>query len=109
MAARCCSARIPTGSPASGSEESLQAIALKDVVEYHRAHIGADRAALVVAGDVDVAWLKAAVARRFGAWRPAATPLPAVTATVKLRRRRVLLVDAPGSAQVVFLAGCDRA
>jgi len=73
----------PYGRPASGSEESLQAIALKDVLEYHRAHIGADRAALVVAGDVDVGWLKAAVARRFGAWRPAATPLPAVAATAK--------------------------
>jgi zinc protease len=102
----------PYGRPASGSEASLQAITLKDVVEYHRAHIGADRAALVVAGDVDVAWLKADVARRFGAWRPAAAPLPAVAATVKLRRRRVLLVDAPGSAQAYFWVGAtglDRA
>jgi zinc protease len=102
----------PYGRPASGSEESLQAIALKDVVEYHRAHIGADRAALVVAGDVDVAWLKADVARRFGAWQPAATPLPAVAATVRLRKRRVLLVDSPGSAQSYFWVGAtglDRA
>jgi predicted Zn-dependent peptidase len=100
------------GRPASGSEDSLQAIALKDVIEYHRAHIGADRAALVVAGDVDVAWLKADVARRFGAWQPAATPLPAVAATVKLRKRRVLLVDSPGSAQSYFWVGAtglDRA
>ncbi|HEX3838233.1 MAG TPA: pitrilysin family protein [Steroidobacteraceae bacterium] len=102
----------PYGRPASGSEESLQRIALKDVVEYHRAHIGADRAALVVAGDVDVAWLKADVARRFGAWQPAATPLPALAATVKLRKRRVLLVDSPGSAQSYFWVGAtglDRA
>jgi zinc protease len=102
----------PYARPASGSEESLQAIALKDVVEYHRAHIGADRAALVVAGDVDVAWLKADVARRFGAWQPAATPLPAVAATVRLRKRRVLLVDSPGSAQSYFWVGAtglDRA
>jgi zinc protease len=100
------------GRAASGSEDSLQAVTLQDVVEYHRAHIGADRAALVVAGDVDVAWLKADVARRFGAWQPAAAPLPAVTATVKLRKRRVLLVDAPGSAQSYFWVGAtglDRA
>jgi predicted Zn-dependent peptidase len=102
----------PYARPASGSEDSLQGIALRDVVEYHRAHIGADRAALVVAGDVDVAWLKADVARRFGAWQPAATPLPAVSATVKLRKRRVLLVDSPGSAQSYFWVGAtglDRA
>ena len=102
----------PYGQPASGSEDSLQAITLRDVVDYHRAHIGADRAVLVVAGDVDVARLKADVERRFGDWRPAALPLPAVQPTVKLRRRRVLLVDAPGSAQSYFwlgATGLDRA
>jgi len=100
------------GQPAGGSEESLQAVTLKDVVEYHRAHIGADRAVLVVAGDVDVAWLKSAVERRFAGWQAAAAPLPELVPTQKLRRRRVLLVDAPGSAQSYFwlgATGLDRA
>lgn len=95
----------PYGQPASGSEDSLQAITPADVVAYHRAHIGADRAVLVVAGDIDVAWLKSAVEQRFAAWRPAAAPLPQVAPTMKLRRRRVLLVDAPGSAQCYFWLG----
>jgi predicted Zn-dependent peptidase len=102
----------PYGQPASGSEDTLQAITLRDVIEYHRAHIGAERAVLVVAGDIEVAWLKADVERRFAAGRPAAAPLPAVAPTVKLRRRRVLLVDAPGSAQSYFwlgATGLDRA
>lgn len=102
----------PYGQPASGSEDSLQAVTLKDVVEYHRAHLGADRAVLVVAGDIDVAWLKADVENRFGGWRRAAAPLPAVGTTPKLRRRRVLLVDAPGCAQSYFwlgATGLDRA
>jgi zinc protease len=95
----------PYGQPAGGSEESLQAITPRDVLEYHRGHIGADRAVLVVAGDIDVAWLKATVERRFGTWRPAAAPLPRLAPTVKLRRRRVLLVDAPGAAQSYFWLG----
>jgi len=102
----------PYGQPAMGSEDSLQAITLRDVSEYQRAHLGADRAVLVVAGDIDGAWLKAQVAQRFGAWRPAALPLPSLAPTVKLRRRRVLLVDAPGSAQSYFwlgASGLDRA
>ncbi|HEY1899040.1 MAG TPA: pitrilysin family protein [Steroidobacteraceae bacterium] len=102
----------PYGQPAGGSEDSLQAVTLKDVLDYHRAHIGADRAVLVVAGDVDVAWLKAVVERRFAAWRPATVPLPHLEPTVRLRRRRVLLVDAPGSAQSYFwlgATGLDRA
>jgi zinc protease len=93
------------GQPAGGSEESLQAVTLKDIGEYHRAHIGADRAVLVVAGDIEVNWLKAAVERHFGGWRRAGLPLPDVEPTVKLRRRRVLLVDAPGSAQAYFWLG----
>jgi zinc protease len=100
------------GQPPGGSEDSLQALASKDVVEYHRAQIGADRAVLVVAGDIDVAWLKSVVEQRFGGWRAAAAALPQVTPTVKLRRRRVLLVDAPGSAQSYFWlgsVGLDRA
>lgn len=102
----------PYGRPAGGSEETLQAVTLRDVVEYHHAHMGADRAVLVVAGDVDVAWLKSAVRQYLAAWRPAAAPLPPVPPTVKLRRRRVLLVDAPGSAQSYFwlgAVGLDRA
>jgi zinc protease len=95
----------PYGQPASGSEDSLQAVTLKDIVEYHRAHLGADRAVLVVAGDIDVAWLRSAVERHFGGWRRAGVPLPEVAPTVKLRRRRVLLVDAPGSAQSYFWLG----
>jgi zinc protease len=104
--------RHPYGQPAGGSEDSLQAITPRDVIEYHRAHIGADRAVLVLAGDLDVAWLKSAVERRFGSWRPAAVPLPQLDPTVKLRRRRVLLVNAPGSAQSYFWLGArglDRA
>jgi zinc protease len=102
----------PYGQPPGGSEDSLQSVTLKDVIDYHRAHIGADRAVLVVAGDVDVAWLKAVVEQRFGAWRAAAAPLPDVAPTVKLGRRRVLLVDSPGSAQSYFwlgATGLDRA
>ncbi|HTV77106.1 MAG TPA: pitrilysin family protein [Steroidobacteraceae bacterium] len=102
----------PYGQPAAGCEASLQAVTLQDVRDYHRAHIGADRAVLVIAGDVDVAWLKAAVALRFGRWRRAAAALPPIPPTVKLRRRRVLLVDSPGSAQSYFwlgATGVDRA
>jgi zinc protease len=95
----------PYGQPATGSEDTLQAITLRDVIEYHRAHFGADRAVLVIAGDIDVAWLKAQVGRRFATWRAAGAPLPAVAPTVKLGRRRVLLVDAPGAAQSYFWLG----
>ncbi|HTY49330.1 MAG TPA: pitrilysin family protein [Steroidobacteraceae bacterium] len=94
----------PYGRPVCGSELSLEQIRIEDVRGFWRAHAGADRAALVVAGDVDVAWLKAAVRQRFGGWRRAPEPLPR-TAPPARPRRRVLLVDAPGCAQTHFWLG----
>lgn len=95
----------PYGAPASGSEESLARLTRRDVLEYHRAHFGAERAVLAVAGDIEADWLRAEVERRFGQWGAAGVALPAPAPTVKLRRRRVLLVDAPGSAQAYFWLG----
>ncbi len=77
----------PYGQPPGGSEDSLQAVTRGDVLDFHRAHIGADRAVLVIAGDVDATWLKAAVRQRFGAWRRACAPLPQLAPTLRLRRR----------------------
>ena len=95
----------PYGRPVCGSEDSLGAIGLADVHEVHRAQVGADRAVLVVAGDVDVGWLKQAAAQLFGDWRQAAWPLPVLQPTAAVTRRKVLLVDAPGSAQSYFWLG----
>jgi len=61
----------PYGKPAAGSEASLAAITHQDVLEYYRAHIGADRLILVFAGDLDVAALKRDITERLGAWRKA--------------------------------------
>jgi len=95
----------PYGRPVCGSEDSLRAISVADVREYHRAQVGADRAVLAVAGDIDVGRLKRQAVRLFGGWRRAAAPLPVLAPTAAVTRRRVLLVDAPGSAQSYFWLG----
>jgi predicted Zn-dependent peptidase len=97
-------AGIPYSKPAAGSEVSLAAATHEDVLEYYREHIGADRLILVFAGDVDVDALKRDVTEAFGSWRRAGTRAVAVAVPepARVRGRRVLLVDAPDSAQAYF-------
>lgn len=92
----------PYSRPATGSEESLALISHEDVLEYYDAHIGADRLILVFAGDMDVAALKRDVVERLGNWRKARVAAAPVAETMRIRGRRVLLVDSPESTQTYF-------
>ena len=92
----------PYGRSVGGSERSLARITRADVTGYYAAQSAADRATLVIAGDFDPARMAADVAAAFGGWRRAAAPLPPLPAPARVSGRRVLLVDAPGSAQSYF-------
>jgi len=89
----------PYANAVSGSEASLARLTLADVKRYYAAQSGADHAILVIAGDFDPAQARRDVAAVFGSWQRAAAPLPALPAPARVHGRRLLLVDAPGSAQ----------
>jgi predicted Zn-dependent peptidase len=92
----------PYSRPVSGDESSLARITHDDVVHYYRAQSGADRATLVIAGDIDVERIRSDVTAIFGGWQRAQHPLPVLAAPARVTGRHVLLVDAPGSAQTYF-------
>ena len=92
----------PYGRPVGGSELSLARITHNDIAHYYAAQSGADRATLVIAGDIDVEQIRKDVATVFGGWQRATEPLPPLVAPARVTGRRVLLVDAPGSAQTYF-------
>lgn len=95
----------PYGRPQGGSERSLAAITQSDVVSYHAAHFGADRATLVFAGDLDPKWMKQALTQAFRGWAKSKSTLPRLEPAPRVSGRRVLLVDAPGSVQTYFWLG----
>jgi zinc protease len=95
----------PYARPVIGSETSLAHITHQDILGYYHAHFGADRLTLVVAGDVDSAWLKRAVSRSFAEWPRAPQPIVELPRPALVRDRSVLLVDSPGSAQTYFWIG----
>lgn len=92
----------PYGHPVGGSEQSLAQITLDDINRYYAAQTGADRATLVIAGDFNPAQIAKDVALVFGGWRRAPQALPSLPEARRVTGRRVLLVDAPGSAQSYF-------
>ncbi len=92
----------PYGRPVGGDESSLARITHDDITHYYSAQSGADRATLVIAGDIDIERIGKDVEMAFGAWRHAAQPLPVLAEPARVTGRRVLLVDAPGSAQTYF-------
>ncbi len=90
------------GNPIGGSETSLSCITRQQILQFHDEQFGAERLTLVFAGDLDQGWFKRAVSNAFASWRPAGAALPGVCAAPRAQGRRVLLVDAPGSAQTYF-------
>jgi predicted Zn-dependent peptidase len=95
----------PYGKPITGSEESLALLTREDVWQFYCQQVGADRLTLVFAGDFDPGELRAAVEAAFGHWRAAGSPLPPLEVPERRSGRKVLLVDAPGSAQTYFWIG----
>ena len=95
----------PYGRPQGGSERTLATITQGDVVSYHAANFGADRATLVFAGDLDVKSMRLALTTAFGGWAKAKGALPTLKAAPRVTGRRVLLVDSPGSVQTYFWLG----
>ena len=95
----------PFGRPQGGSERSLATLSQSDVVSYHAAHFGADRATLVFAGDLDPKWMRQALTTAFGGWAKSKAPLPELKPATRVTGRRVLLIDSPGSSQTYFWLG----
>src|SRR5258705_524850 len=95
----------PYGRPVGGSEQSLAQITRAQLSAYYAAQAGADRATLVIAGDFDPARISREVTALFGAWPRAAGKLAPLPDPPRVHGRRVLLEDAPGSAQTYLWLG----
>jgi zinc protease len=95
----------PYGRPVIGSETSLASITRQDVLDYRAAQFGADRLTLVFAGDLDAAWLKRAARKAFAEWPAAPVSASRLIQPPRVKGRRVLLIDSPGSVQTYFWIG----
>ncbi|CAN5332265.1 pitrilysin family protein [soil metagenome] len=95
----------PLSASALGDEAAIKATDSAALKAFWQAHYRPDQAALVVAGDITEAELRALAQTLFGAWqRPAvaASATATATAVVKTSSARVLFVDKPGAPQTAL-------
>ena len=93
----------PLAPAALGDEASLKAIDAAALRGFWQGHYRPDRAALVVAGDLSEAELRALVEPLFGAWKGAGEAAPAVPLPpARPVAARTVLVDKPGAPQTAL-------
>lgn len=95
----------PYGNPVGGSESTLANITHEKLQQFYEEQVGGDRLIISVVGNFNTAAMKARLTKAFGGWRPAAMPLPELTAAARQTGRRVLLIDKPGATQSYFWIG----
>lgn len=95
----------PYGKPTIGSETGLAAIDHASLARSYREQFGADRLILAVAGDFKAPAMKQKLSKAFAGWQKASAPVLSPAVAPKQVGRRVLLIDAPESAQSYFWAG----
>jgi len=93
----------PLAPNALGTEASIKAIDAAALRGFWQGHYRPERAALVVAGDLTEAELRALIEPLFGTWKPAgeaapATPLPKAQPIAA----RTIVVDKPGAPQTAL-------
>jgi zinc protease len=100
----------PYGYDALGTADSLHTITRDEVVKFHAGHYGPKASLLELTGDVSPAEARKLAEAAFGSWSAAgrSTAIPPAPPTP---RRKIVLVDKPGSPQtalVTFGVGMER-
>jgi zinc protease len=96
--------RHPYGYPEIGTEASIKAVERADLLGFWKKNIVPNNAALVVAGGIPLAELKALVEKELRDWQ-AGSPARPELGSIPSPAPRVVLVDKPGAAQTQLRVG----
>jgi predicted Zn-dependent peptidase len=91
--------------PLIGTESTVARIGRADLCHFHDQFLLSNHATIIVAGDVYPETLADELNRRFPASGRPRARLPEIAAPIARTRRRLLLIDRPGTAQAVVRAG----
>ncbi|RMG67268.1 MAG: insulinase family protein, partial [Calditrichaeota bacterium] len=89
----------------SGTEESVQKIQRRDLINFHKTWFHPNNATLVVVGDVKMEQLLPLLEKHFRNWQPAEVPRKNIADVPLKSGSEVYLIDRPGSIQSVIFAG----
>ncbi|MBK9070118.1 MAG: insulinase family protein [Myxococcales bacterium] len=101
----------PYGNPVIGLPETLRAISLQDVHDFHEQHYQPAAACLIIVGDVAAKDVRKMVDRRFASWQARRPPLPSPrpVAPALPSTSTIYVFDKPGTEQAVIYAGTPHA
>lgn len=100
----------PYGLPASGTgySEDIKALKREDLIKFHQDYIRPDNVTLFAVGSLPKEEVMREFMRAFGDWKaPEGRPVPTQPIAIPERpkAKKLVLVDQPGSAQSVIIAG----
>lgn len=95
----------PYGKSNIGTEETIQSFTPEDLQKFYDENFNVDNSFAVVVGDVQKEGLKTKLEEALGNWRKGNSGEPELQETKQVAKRKVYLVDKPGSAQSVVLIG----
>jgi zinc protease len=97
----------PYGQPftGSGTSASIRAITRQDLESYYRTHYLPNNAALAMVGDITPAEARRVAEKAFGGWPRGKVSAAAAPAAEPLSGTSVYVIDRPGAAQSVIVAG----
>jgi len=89
----------------SGTEASVKALQRNDLVRYYESYYHPNNAAIVVVGDITLKEMLPKLEALFKGWKPKAVPEMAIPAVKTPSATKIYLVDKPGAAQSMVVAG----
>jgi zinc protease len=97
----------PYGQPftGSGTESSIKAITRQDLVNYYKANYYPNNAAVVLVGDITLNEAKTKLETIFTKWKQGSVMQQEVPVPAALTSTKMYIVDKPGAAQSVIVAG----
>jgi zinc protease len=98
VAAALYGPKHPYGYSEIGTESSVKAMTRADMQAFWQQNFVPNNAALIVAGDISMADLRARADKAFGGWQRGVPARPAL-GTPESTRARIVIVDKPGAPQ----------
>ncbi len=95
----------PYGRMSIGTAGSVESFTIDDLKAFHAKYFGANRATIVVAGDVTPALMIPKLEHAFGAWKPVDTPGAPAFSVTDVPATHLYLVDKPGAEQSEIILG----
>jgi zinc protease len=92
------------GTPASGSETTVNSISREDLIKWHADWFKPGSSTIIVTGDTTLAQLTPMLEEAFGKWQAGTAPKKNLTTVAKTPGKKIYLLDRPGAQQSTIVA-----